>query len=99
MEQLLEPIVETNSSVALLDVTGVPAIDTKTAQHLIETVTSLRLLRVQAVLTGVRPAIAQTLAHLGINLADVVTRASLSAGLRVALDGLNLKISSREGEA
>ena len=71
MERLPERIVETNSSVALLDVTGVPAIDTKTAQHLIETITSLRLLGAQAVPTGVRPAIAQTLAHLGINLADV----------------------------
>jgi len=99
MECLLDRIVETNSSVALLDVTGVPAIDTRTAQHLIETITSVRLLGAQAVLTGVRPAIAQTLAHLGINLADVVTRSSLSAGLRVALDVLSLKISSRDGEA
>lgn len=99
MERLLEGIVATNSSVALLDVTGVPAIDTRTAQHLIETITSVRLLGAQAVLTGVRPAIAQTLAHLGINLADVVTRSSLAAGLGVALDILNLKISSRDGEA
>jgi PAS domain S-box-containing protein len=99
MQCLLDRIVETNSSVALLDVTGVPAIDTRTAQHLIETITSVRLLGAQAVLTGVRPAIAQTLAHLGINLADVVTRSSLSGGLRVALDVLNLKISSRDGEA
>ncbi len=99
MERLLDKIVATNSSVALLDVTGVPAIDTRTAQHLIETITSVRLLGAQAVLTGVRPAIAQTLAHLGINLADVVTRSSLAAGLRVALDVLNLKISSKDGEA
>ena len=99
MERLLDKIVATNSSVALLDVTGVPAIDTRTAQHLIETITSVRLLGAQAVLTGVRPAIAQTLAHLGINLADVVTRSSLAAGLRVALDVLNLKISSQDGEA
>jgi len=99
MERLLDRIVETNSSVALLDVTGVPAIDTRTAQHLIETITSVRLLGAQAVLTGVRPAIAQTLAHLGINLADVVTRSSLAAGLRVALDALNLKISSQDGAA
>jgi PAS domain S-box-containing protein len=99
MERLLERIVETNSGVALLDVTGVPAVDTRTAQHLIETITSVRLMGAQAILTGVRPAIAQTLAHLGINLADVVTRSSLAAGLRVALDVLNLKISSRDGEA
>ncbi len=99
MERLLDKIVATNSSVALLDVTGVPAIDTRTAQHLIETITSVRLLGAQAVLTGVRPAIVQTLAHLGINLADVVTRSSLAAGLRVALDVLHLKISSQDGEA
>lgn len=99
MERLLDRIVETNSSVALLDVTGVPAIDTRTAQHLIETITSVRLMGAQAVLTGVRPAIAQTLAHLGINLADVVTRSSLADGLRVALDALNLRISSKDGQA
>lgn len=99
MERLLDKIVETNSSVALLDVTGVPTVDTRTAQHLIETITSVRLMGAQAVLTGVRPAIAQTLAHLGINLADVVTRSSLAAGLRVALDVLHLKISSQDGEA
>lgn len=99
MERLLERVVETNSSVALLDVTGVPSVDTRTAQHLIETIAAVRLMGAQAVLTGVRPAIAQTLAHLGINLADVVTRSSLAGGLRVALDILNLKISSRNGEA
>jgi len=98
MERLLERVVETNSSVALLDVTGVPSVDTRTAQHLIETITAVRLVGAQAVLTGVRPAIAQTLAHLGINLTDVVTRSTLAAGLRVALDILNLKISSRNGE-
>lgn len=98
MERLLNRIVETNSAVALLDVTGVPAIDTRTAQHLIETITSLRLLGAQAILTGVRPAIAQTLAHLGVNLADVVTRSSLASGLRVALETLNLKIAARNGE-
>lgn len=98
MERLLERVVETNSAVALLDVTGVPSVDTRTAQHLIETITAVRLVGAQAVLTGVRPAIAQTLAHLGINLTDVVTRSTLAAGLRVALDILNLKISSRNGE-
>ena len=99
MERLLDKIMQTNSAVALLDVTGVPGIDTRTAQHLIETITSVRLLGAQAILTGVRPAIAQTLAHLGINLADVVTRSSLAAGLRVALDILNLKIITQEDQA
>ena len=97
MERLLERIVETNSAVALLDVTGVPTIDTRTAQHLAETTTSVRLLGAQAVLTGVRPAIAQTLAHLGVDLGDITTRSSLAAGLRVALNLLNLQVVSGNG--
>jgi PAS domain S-box-containing protein len=92
MERLLNRIVETNSPVALVDITGVPTIDTQTAQHLIETISAVRLLGAQVVLTGVRPAIAQTLVHLGIDLSNIVTRASLSAGLQVALDILNLKV-------
>jgi PAS domain S-box-containing protein len=92
MEQLLNRIVETNSPVALVDITGVPTIDTQTAQHLIETISAVRLLGAQVVLTGVRPAIAQTLVHLGIDLSNIMTRASLSAGLLVALDILNLKV-------
>ena len=98
MEVLLERIVETNSSVALVDITGVPAIDTQTAQHLIETITAVRLLGAQVVLTGVRPAIAQTLVHLGIGLSDIVTRSSLSAGLRVAMDMLNVQMKRTDGD-
>jgi PAS domain S-box-containing protein len=97
MERLLERIVETNSAVALLDVTGVPTIDTRTAQHLAETTTAVRLLGAQAVLTGVRPAIAQTLAHLGVDLGEITTRSSLAAGLRVALNLLNLQVVSGNG--
>lgn len=85
MEQLLERIVETNSPVALIDITGVPVIDTQTAQHLIETISSVKLLGSQSILTGVRPAIAQTLVHLGIDLTDVITRPSLVSGLKEAL--------------
>jgi rsbT co-antagonist protein RsbR len=97
MERLLERIVETNSAVALLDVTGVPTIDTRTAQHLAETTTSVPLLGAQAVLTGVRPAIAQTLAHLGVDLGEITTRSSLAAGLRVALSLLDLQVVSSNG--
>jgi PAS domain S-box-containing protein len=92
MERLLGRIVETNSPVALVDIMGVPTIDTETAQHLIETITAARLLGAQVVLTGVRPAIAQTMVHLGIDLEDVVTRSSLAAGLHVAFDLLNLEV-------
>jgi PAS domain S-box-containing protein len=97
MERLLNRIVETNSPVALVDIMGVPTVDTQTAQHLIETISAVRLLGAQVVLTGVRPAIAQTLVHLGINLSDIITRSSLSAGLQVALDILQLQIVSKDG--
>ena len=96
MERLLNRIVETNSPVALVDITGVPTIDTQTAQHLIETISAVRLLGAQVVLTGVRPAIAQTLVHLGIDLSDIITRASLSTGLQVALDILKLQVVSKD---
>ena len=97
MERLLNRIVETNSPVALVDIMGVPTIDTQTAQHLIETISAVRLLGAQVVLTGVRPAIAQTLVHLGIDLTDILTRASLGAGLKVALDMLGLQVVSKNG--
>lgn len=95
MERLLNRVVETNSSVALVDIMGVPTIDTKTAQHLIESITAVRLLGAQVVLTGVRPAIAQTLVHLGINLADILTRSSLAGGLQVALNILKLEVVAK----
>lgn len=93
MEKLLTRIVETNSPVALVDITGVPTVDTKTAQHLVETIAAVRLLGAQVVLTGVRPTIAQTMVHLGVQLSDVITRSSLSAGLLVALNILSLAVS------
>ena len=97
MERLLSRIVETNSPVALVDIMGVPTVDTQTAQHLIETISAVRLLGAQVVLTGVRPAIAQTLVHLGIDLSNITTRASLAAGLMVALDILDLQIVGKTG--
>jgi len=98
MERLLHRVTETGSPIALLDITGVPAIDTQTAQHLIETISAVRLLGAEVILTGVRPVIAQTLVHLGIDLSNVITRASLSAGLRMALEILNLKVTSKQTE-
>jgi PAS domain S-box-containing protein len=92
MERLLNRIVETNSPVALVDIMGVPTIDTQTAQHLIETISAVRLLGAQVVLTGVRPAIAQTLVHLGVDLTGIITRSSMAAGLQVALDILKLQV-------
>ena len=95
MERLLQRITETGSPVALLDITGVPTIDTQTAQHLIETIAAVRLLGADVVLTGVRPTIAQTLVHLGIDLSHVITKSSLTAGLRTALDILNLAVAAK----
>jgi len=97
MERLLGRIVETNSPVALVDIMGVPTIDTQTAQHIIETISAVRLLGAQVVLTGVRPSIAQTLVHLGVDLSGIITRSSLAAGLQVALDILNLKVCAKNG--
>jgi rsbT co-antagonist protein RsbR len=94
-EGLLQRIVETGSSIALLDITGVPTIDTRTAQHLIETIESVRLLGGNVVLTGIRPAIAQTLVHLGIDLKGVISRPSLASGLRYAFDIMNLEITAK----
>jgi PAS domain S-box-containing protein len=99
MERLLHRITETNSPVALVDITGVPTIDSQTAHHLIETIAAVRLLGADVVLTGVRPAIAQTLVHLGIDLSNVITRSSLTAGLRMALDILNLKVTPKADNA
>jgi PAS domain S-box-containing protein len=94
MELLLQRIMDSNSSVAVIDITGVPTIDTQTAQHLIETISAVRLLGSEVVLTGVRPAIAQTLVHLSIDLSNVITRSSLATGLGMALQLINLKVVS-----
>jgi rsbT co-antagonist protein RsbR len=94
MERLLQRIVETNSPMALVDVTGVPTVDTQTAQHLIDTISAVRLLGAQVILTGIRPAIAQTLVHLGVDLSGIITRSSLSGGLLVAMDSLGLQVTT-----
>lgn len=94
MERLLERIVETNSPVVLVDITGVPTIDTQTAQHLIDTVSAVRLMGAQVIFTGVRPAIAQILVHLGIDLSGIITRPSLAGGLKVAMDTMGLHIAN-----
>jgi PAS domain S-box-containing protein len=99
MEKLLQGIVDTRSSVALVDITGVPTIDTQTARHLVEAIAAVRLLGADVILTGLRPTIAQTLVHLGIDLAGVNTRSSLAAGLRSAMEMLNLQVAARNDVA
>jgi rsbT co-antagonist protein RsbR len=85
MESLLESIVKTSSRVAIIDITGVPTVDTLVAQHLLKTVTAARLMGADCIISGVRPQIAQTIVHLGINLLDVTTKATLSDAFVVAL--------------
>ncbi|MGC1227394.1 MAG: STAS domain-containing protein [Candidatus Sulfotelmatobacter sp.] len=86
METLLENIVKTNSRVAIIDITGVPTVDTVVAQHLLKTVTAARLMGADCIISGVRPQIAQTIVHLGINLLDVNTKATLSDAFALALE-------------
>jgi rsbT co-antagonist protein RsbR len=85
MESLLQRIVETGSEVAIIDITGVPTVDTLVAQHLIKTVTAARLMGADCIISGIRPQTAQTIVHLGVDLADVATKATLADAFRLAL--------------
>jgi rsbT co-antagonist protein RsbR len=85
METLLQKIVETESEIAILDITGVPTVDTLVAQHLLKTVTALRLMGAECIISGVRPQIAQTIVHLGVDLQGVTTKANLADALALAL--------------
>jgi rsbT co-antagonist protein RsbR len=85
MESLLKKIVETNSQVAIIDITGVPTVDTLVAQHLIKTVTAARLMGADCIISGIRPQIAQTIVHLGVNLSDITTKSSMADAFLVAL--------------
>jgi rsbT co-antagonist protein RsbR len=85
MESLLTKIVETESQIAILDITGVPTVDTLVAQHLLKTVTALRLMGADCIISGVRPQIAQTIVHLGVDLTGVTTKATLADALSLAL--------------
>jgi rsbT co-antagonist protein RsbR len=85
MENLLQKVVETGAQVAILDITGVPTVDTLVAQHLIKTVTALRLMGAECIISGVRPQIAQTIVHLGVDLQGITTKANLADALALAL--------------
>jgi rsbT co-antagonist protein RsbR len=95
MENLLEKIVETGANIAIIDITGVPTVDTLTAQHLLKTVAAARLMGAECVISGIRPQIAQTIVHLGVDLEDVLTKASLADAFAVALDRAGLAIGPR----
>ncbi|ESQ92903.1 hypothetical protein ABAC460_01260 [Asticcacaulis sp. AC460] len=93
MESLLQRIVETGSTVAIIDITGVPTVDTLVAQHLLKTVTAARLMGADCMISGIRPQIAQTIVHLGVELGSVVTKATLAAAFSAALERLGLSIT------
>ncbi len=85
METLLQKIVVTGASIAIIDITGVPTVDTLVAQHLLKTVAATRLMGADCIISGIRPQIAQTIVHLGVNLGEVTTKASLAEAFKVAL--------------
>jgi rsbT co-antagonist protein RsbR len=94
MESLLERIVATSSPIAIIDITGVPSVDTQVAQHLLKTIAAIRLMGADCIISGIRPQIAQTIVHLGINLEDVNTRATLADALALALRRLGLTVTA-----
>ena len=93
MENLLTRIVETGASVAIIDITGVPTVDTLVAQHLIKTVAAARLMGAECIISGIRPQIAQTIVHLGVDLQDVITKATLADAFAIALKRAGLGIA------
>jgi len=95
MENLLQEIVDTGSSIAILDISGVPAVDSLVAQHLIKTVSATRLMGAECIISGIRPEIAQTVVHLGIDLSNIITKATLASALRFAFSSMSLEVRKR----
>ncbi|HSI90417.1 MAG TPA: STAS domain-containing protein, partial [Adhaeribacter sp.] len=96
MENLLKEIVNTGSSIAILDISGVPTVDSLVAQHLIKTVSATRLMGAECIISGIRPEIAQTIVHLGIDLSNIKTKSSLASALKVAYDMLGVEVKNKD---
>jgi rsbT co-antagonist protein RsbR len=96
MESLLQNIVQTGSTIAIIDITGVPTVDTLVAQYLMKTIAAARLMGADCIVSGVRPQIAQTIVHLGVELGDVSTRATLADAFRIALGRLGRAVTKGE---
>jgi rsbT co-antagonist protein RsbR len=92
MESLLQRIVDTGAPLAIIDITGVPTVDTLTAQHLLKTVAAARLMGADCIISGIRPQIAQTIVHLGVDLGDVITKSSLADAFAIALSRSGLSV-------
>jgi rsbT co-antagonist protein RsbR len=95
METLLQAIVTTGSSIAIIDITGVPIVDTLVAQHLLKTVAAARLMGADCIISGIRPQIAQTIVHLGVDIADVLTKATLADAFAIALSRVGLTVTKK----
>lgn len=98
MENLLQQIVDSGSTIAILDISGVPAVDSLVAQHIIKTVAATRLMGAECIISGIRPEIAQTVVHLGIDLSNIVTKASLASALKYAFAMLKLEVKRLQKE-
>ena len=99
MQNLLEAIVQTRSDYAIIDITGVPVVDTLVAQHLLKTVAAARLMGADCLISGIRPQIAQTIIHLGVDLSDVTTKATLADAFELALRRSGHKVVRQETAA
>jgi rsbT co-antagonist protein RsbR len=99
METLLQKVVDTGSAVAIIDITGVPTVDTLVAQHLMKTVTAARLMGADCIISGIRPQIAQTIVHLGVGLGDITTKATLADAFLVALERTGSSVKSSFAES
>ena len=93
MESLLQTIVDTGSEIAIVDITGVPTVDTLVAQHLLKTVAAARLMGADCIISGIRPQIAQTMVHLGIDLTAVSTKATMAEALKTAMNKMGFKVT------
>ncbi len=96
MERLLQTLVDTGSPYAIIDITGVPAVDTQVAQHILKTVVAARLMGADCIISGIRPQIAQTIVALGIEFGDIATKASLADALRHVLRLTGVEASRRQ---
>lgn len=96
MENLLQSIVEHSAEIAIIDITGVPTVDTLVAQHLLKTVAAARLMGADCLISGIRPQIAQTMVHLGVEL-NVVSKATLASAFAVALQRLGREVTAMRG--
>lgn len=96
MENLLQQIVDTGSTIAILDISGVPAVDSLVAQHLIKTVSATRLLGAECIISGIRPEIAQIVVHLGIDLSNIITKSTLASALQTAFNMLQLEVNKKK---